>query len=152
MTVPMHPNQVDHRPRTGDPVEIKQRVRDVMVAMSQGRVGPLFDAMAEDVTWRWMGVDQWSRTFEGKQAVVDTLFAGATDALDPSSSVEVLAIHADGDVVVVEHSGRNELPDGRRYDNNYCWVLRFRSGLIREVREYMDTQLVTDTFGAEATT
>jgi hypothetical protein len=34
--------------------------------MSQGRVGPLFDAMVENVTWRWMGVGQWSRTFEGK--------------------------------------------------------------------------------------
>jgi ketosteroid isomerase-like protein len=29
---------------------------------------------------------------------------------------------------------------------NYCWVLTFRDGLIREVREYMDTQLVTETF------
>jgi hypothetical protein len=44
-----------------------------MSSMSQGRVGPLFDAMAEDVTWRWMGVSQWSRTFEGKQLVMDTL-------------------------------------------------------------------------------
>ena len=58
-------------------------------------------------------------------------------------------IHADGDVVVVEHSGRNELPDGRRYDNNYCWIFRFQDDLITEVREYMDTQLVTETFGTE---
>jgi hypothetical protein len=28
----------------------EQRVREVMVAMSPGRVGPLFEAMAEDVT------------------------------------------------------------------------------------------------------
>jgi uncharacterized protein len=51
--------------------------------------------------------------------------------------------------VVVEHSGRNELADGRRYDNNCCWVLRFQDELIREVREYMDTQLVTETFGPD---
>ena len=51
--------------------------------------------------------------------------------------------------MVVEHSGRNELPDGRRYDNNYCWVFRFEEGSIQEVREYMDTQLVTETFGAD---
>jgi hypothetical protein len=30
-------------------------MRDIMSSMSQGRVGPLFDAMAEDVSWRWMG-------------------------------------------------------------------------------------------------
>jgi uncharacterized protein len=127
----------------------KQRVEDVMGAMSQGRVAPLFEAMAEDVTWRWMGVDQWSRTFEGKQIVVDKLFGGAAETLAPSSSIEVRCVHGDGDCVVVEHSGRNELSDGRRYDNNYCWVLRFQDGLIQEVREYMDTQLVTETFGAD---
>jgi ketosteroid isomerase-like protein len=122
-----------------------------MGAMSQGRVAPLLDAMAVDVTWRWMGVNQWSRTFEGKQLVIDKLFGGATETLDPSSSTEVRRIHADGDSVVVEHSGRNKLPDGRRYDNNYCWILRFQNGLIQEVREYMDTQLVTETGGADGT-
>jgi ketosteroid isomerase-like protein len=126
------------------------RAQEVMDAMSQGRVGLLFDAMADDVTWRWMGVGQWSRTFEGKQIIVEKLFGGAAETLDPSSSVEVHHIHADGDCVVVEHSGRNVLPDGRRYDNNYCWVFRFEAGLIQEVREYMDTQLVTETFGADA--
>jgi hypothetical protein len=34
----------------------------------------------------------------------------------------VRRIHADCDCVVV-HSGRNEMPDDRRHDNNYCWVL-----------------------------
>jgi uncharacterized protein len=129
----------------------KQRVQEAMDAMSHGRVAPLLEAMAEEVTWRWMGVDQWSRTFEGKQLVVDKLFGGATDTLGPSSSIEVHHVHADGDCVVVEHSGRNELPDGRRYDNNYCWILRFQGALIREVREYMDTQLVTETFGPDGT-
>jgi ketosteroid isomerase-like protein len=127
----------------------KERMRDIMSSMSQGRVGPLFDAMAEDVSWRWMGVSQWSRTFEGKQLVVDTLFGGARETLSPSSSVEVHCIHGDGDFVVIEHSGRNELAVGRRYDNNYCWVFRFQDGLIQEVREYMDTQLVTETFGPD---
>jgi uncharacterized protein len=133
-------------------VDRRQRAREVMDAMSQGRIAPLIAAMAEDVTWQWMGVSQWSRTFEGKQLVVDTIFGGATETLDPSSSIEVRRIHADGDSVVVEHTGRNRLTDGRRYDNNYCWVFRFQNGLIQEVREYMDTQLVTETFGADDTT
>ncbi|MDT5029396.1 MAG: uncharacterized protein QOE61_5822 [Micromonosporaceae bacterium] len=80
-------------------------MRDIMSSMSQGRVGPLFDAMAEDVTWRWMGVSQWSRTFEGKQLVVDTLFGGAAvesdgDAVcggvDVSAGVEESALHGVG--------------------------------------------------------
>jgi ketosteroid isomerase-like protein len=130
-------------------MEHKERMREIMDAMSRGRVRPLFDAMADDVTWRWMGVNHWCRTFEGKQTVVDALFGGASETLGPSSSVEVHCIHADGDYVIVEHSGRNKMPDGRRYDNNYCWVFRFQDGRIAEVREYMDTQLVTDTFGPD---
>jgi ketosteroid isomerase-like protein len=117
--------------------------------MSEGHVAPLLELMADDVSWRWMGVDQWSRTFQGKPTVVNTLFAGATEDLPPSSRVEVSHVHADGDSVIVEHVGRNVLPDGRRYDNQYCWVLRFHDGFVQEVREYMDTQLVTATFGAD---
>jgi uncharacterized protein len=139
MAQPKSPRHDDHR----------ARVENIMGAMARGRVGPLFDAMADDVTWRWMGVKQWSRAFEGKQSVMDTLFGGASETLPPSSSVEVHCVHADGEFVVVEHSGRNELSDGRRYDNNYCWVFRFADGLIHEVREYMDTQLVTETFGPD---
>jgi uncharacterized protein len=52
--------------------------------------------------------------------------------------------------VVIEHRGRNATPDGRPYDNKYCWVCRFADGRLRELREYMDTQLVTETFGADA--
>jgi ketosteroid isomerase-like protein len=130
-------------------MDYKPRVQNIMDAMSRGQVAPLFDAMAEDVTWRWMGVSQWSRAFDGKQIIIEKLFGGETKTLGPSSRVEVRCIHADGDCVVVEHSGRNELPDGRRYDNNYCWVIRFKDGSIQEVREYMDTHLVTETFGTE---
>jgi uncharacterized protein len=137
------------QPESPPPVDYRALVENIMSAMAQGRVRPLFDAMAEDVRWRWMGVTQWSRSFEGKQSVVDSLFGGASDTLPPSSSVEVHGIHADDEFVVVEHTGRNELSDGRRYDNNYCWVFRFADGLIREVREYMDTQLVTETFGPD---
>lgn len=99
-----------------------------------------------------MGVQQWSRTFTGKQTVIDTLFGGQSDDLGPSSSVQVHGIHGDGDVVIVEHSGHNELGDGHRYDNNYCWVFEFRDSEIQRVREYMDTQLVTETFGPDETT
>lgn len=124
----------------------------IMRAMQDGRVAPFFEAMADDVTWRWMGTDQWSKTFVGKQAIIDTLFGGQQERLGPSSSIQVHHVHGDVDVVVVEHAGHNVLPDGRRYDNNYCWILSYQEGLIQEVREYMDTQLVTSTFGADPNT
>lgn len=127
----------------------KERVLPIMEAMAGGDLRPLFDAMSDDITWRWMGVSSWSRTFAGKRAVIDELFGGVADTLTDSFSVQVHSILADGDHVVVEHSGRNATPDGRQYNNNYCWVLRLRDGLIQELREYMDTQLVTETFAED---
>jgi ketosteroid isomerase-like protein len=85
-------------------MDAKQRVQTIMDAMANGDLRPLFDAMSDDVTWRWMGVTS---------------------------------------------TGHNTTPDGRRYENNYRWALTFEDDLIREVREYMDTQLVTETFAAD---
>jgi ketosteroid isomerase-like protein len=45
----------------------KQRVQSLMDALAGGDLQPLFDAMADDVTWRWMGVNQLSRTFVGSR-------------------------------------------------------------------------------------
>jgi len=37
--------------------------------------------------------------------------------------------------------------DGNRYDNTYCWVVRFREGALIELVEYMDTELVRAALG-----
>jgi len=134
---------------TVGPVDNRQHVKSIMEGMARADLHAFFDAMAEDISWRWMGVDKWSKTFVGKEAVVNDLFGGAVQALSDSFTVDVHQILADGDTVVVEHTGRNVTPDGRAYNNNYCWVFTFRAGLIREVHEYMDTQLVTDTFSTD---
>jgi ketosteroid isomerase-like protein len=49
---------------------------------------------------------------------------------------------AQGNVVVVEAQGDNAQHDGRRYDNTCCWVCTFEGDQLREVIEYMDTDLV----------
>ena len=130
-------------------MDSKQLIAGVMDALAKGDRHPLFDAMAEDVSWRWMGVKDWSRTFEGKDQVINGLFGGVDDSLDASdSTTNVRGIYGDGDVVVVEHSGENRTPDGRTYNNNYCWVIGMRGDKIHEVREYLDTLLVEQTFNA----
>jgi ketosteroid isomerase-like protein len=126
-------------------MENKQLVQTIMDALARAERQPLFDAMADEVSWRWMGVSSWSKTFQGKEQVVGQLFGGVEETLT-SFSVDVHHIVDDGEHVVVEHTGHNTTPDGRRYDNNYCWVFSIRNGLIQEIREYMDTQLVTETF------
>lgn len=124
---------------------LRSRMQAILDAMADDDLQPLFHAMADDIEWTWMGVDAWSRTFRGKAAVLGELFAGVEQSI-ATSSVDVHRILVDGEHVVVEHTGKSVTRDGRPYENRYCWVCRFREGALVELREYMDTQYVTDTF------
>jgi len=48
---------------------------------------------------------------------------------------------AEGDRVV-ECRGKVTTKSGKPYDNQYCWVCRLEGGKLKEVIEYMDTELV----------
>ncbi len=127
----------------------KQRMQDIFSEMKKGNLAPLIDAMAGDIEWSWMGTENWSHTFKGKESVVNELLAAVQATLTEPFDVVPHRFIADGDFVVIEHTGKNTTPDGRPYHNRYCWVCRFSNGKIRELREYMDTELVTKTFGTE---
>lgn len=54
-------------------------------------------------------------------------------------SVEITAVIAQGEHVVVEQAFRATLFNGRTYHNSYCFVFVVRDGQIHQMREYMDT-------------
>lgn len=54
-------------------------------------------------------------------------------------AIEFRGVYADGERVVVEEHMTATLADGRPYANDYCFVFELQDGLIRRVREYMDT-------------
>ncbi len=49
---------------------------------------------------------------------------------------------AEDDIVVAVLHGENRTLAGARYDNDYCWVCRMKSGRIVEVTEFADTALI----------
>ena len=55
-------------------------------------------------------------------------------------SIEFRGTYADRDVVIVEERMQATLANGGHYDNDYCFVFEMDDGLIKRVREYMDTQ------------
>jgi ketosteroid isomerase-like protein len=124
----------------------KKMMQFIFQELSTGNDEPFLDAMADDMQWTWMGSGQWSRTFKGKQAVLDELWSAVRTTLKPPYKVIAHRFIADEDYVAVEASGQNTTPDGKVYNNKYCWVCRISGGKLHELREYMDTQLVTDTF------
>jgi ketosteroid isomerase-like protein len=54
---------------------------------------------------------------------------------------------SEGDFVVVECHGRVATKAGKPYDNRYCYVCRLDGGKLRELTEYLDTELVATALG-----
>jgi ketosteroid isomerase-like protein len=56
-----------------------------------------------------------------------------------SVRAEIRGLHADRNTAVVEMRLISPLPNGARYENDYCFVFTARDGRIARMREYMDT-------------
>ncbi|GAB3908994.1 nuclear transport factor 2 family protein [Larkinella knui] len=124
----------------------KHLMETIFAQLALGNDQPFLEAMADDMQWTWMGSNQWSKTFAGKQSVVNDLWGAVKTSLRPPYKVSARRIIGDGDYVVVEAVGANTTPEGKLYNNRYCWVCFLREGKLRAINEYMDTELVTQTF------
>ena len=104
-------------------------------------------SLADDVKWVVTGQYSWSRTFTGKESVLNDLHGHVRSLLVDRARTIAHRFIADGDHVVVEARGNNLTKTGVRYDNEYCLVFRLESGKIREVREYCDSVLTEKALG-----
>jgi ketosteroid isomerase-like protein len=108
----------------------------------------LFTAsLAEDAKWVVTGQYSWSRTFTGKQSILNDLHGHVRSLLAERSRTIAHRFIADDDCVVVEAKGNNLTKAGARYDNDYCLVFRLENGKIKEVREYCDSILTEKALG-----
>jgi ketosteroid isomerase-like protein len=130
--------------------ENKQLLQDIFSATAQGDSRPLVEAMADDFRWTIAGNGRWSRSYDGKQAVLTELFAALRQRIEGRIKMVAQRILADGDFVVVEARGNNITKAGVPYNNSYCFVFRLTAGKLAEVTEYMDTELVTAALGDPA--
>jgi ketosteroid isomerase-like protein len=129
-------------------VENKQVIRQNFEQLAKGNGQALLDSLADDVQWTIIGTTVLSKTFDGKQAVLDELLAPFRAALvDGHIHIHVDNLLADGDYVVAQGHGEAMTRRGIPYNNTYCWVYRFAKGKIVAITEYLDTELVTRAFG-----
>lgn len=115
---------------------------------SANRSGTTFaDHLADDVRWIVTGQYSWSRTFEGRDAVLNGLMGHFRSLFDVRPRTVAYNFVAEGDTVVVEAKGDNVTRSGLRYDNDYCMVWRIEDGRIRQIKEYCDSALVEKVLG-----
>jgi len=114
----------------------------IFAGLAKGDGKPLVESMADDFSWTIIGTTKWSRTYDGKQAVRDELLGPLFSQFADRYTNEAVRFIAEDDHVVVECRGRVTTKAGSPYNNTYCWVCRIEDGKLRELTEYLDTELV----------
>ncbi len=129
-------------------VENKQLLQNIFSEISHGDARPFIEGLADDVQWTLIGSTNWSRTFEGKHAILTELLMPLGAKLANPIQLTAYRFIAEDDFVVVQARGTNNTTkDGKPYNNTYCFVFRLADGKIQEVTEYADTELVTSALG-----
>lgn len=126
--------------------ENKQIMQRVFDELARGNTPALIEALADDVEWHITGTTKFSKTYRGKATLMNELVGPLFSQLEGQFVMTADRFIADDNYVVVEARGKSTTKAGRPYNNKYCWVFRLEDGKVKEVTEYMDTQLVITTF------
>jgi ketosteroid isomerase-like protein len=125
--------------------ENKEVVRKMGEAKS---LDDMLATMAEDVRWTIQGATKYSHVMNGKKEIVDKLLHPIFSEMESMGSNHVDNVIAEGDYVVVQqHATGRKTKTGNPYNNSYCLVFKVIGGKIKEINEYLDTELVTKAFG-----
>jgi ketosteroid isomerase-like protein len=124
-------------------VENKRLMEGVFAELANGNGRPFMDLLGDDISWTVTGSGVWSRTYEGKQAVIDELMRPLFSQFADAYHNTATRIIAEDDHVVVECQGRVMTNSGQPYNQRYCYICRMTDGKVRELTEYLDTELVT---------
>jgi hypothetical protein len=115
----------------------------VMNALAEGDSRPFVNAMDERFAWIMRG-STWAGEWRGKESVRRDLLRPLLDQFETVYTNTPRRIFADGDFVIVECKGNVMTKTGKRYDNDYCFVIEMRNGKMIELTEYLDTALVNE--------
>ena len=127
----------------------KELLRHVYAEISKGNVQPLLDSLADDVEWTIIGSTALSGTSLGKQQVIDKLLKPIRARLADGPIVfQPERFIAEGEYVVMQATGRATALSGKPYNNTYCIVCRIVDGKVKEMVDYIDTELITSALGA----
>jgi ketosteroid isomerase-like protein len=128
--------------------ENKKLLQDIFTGLAAGDSKLFVEKMAANFRWHLTGSTGWSKGDDGKDTVLKELLAPLRSRIDGRIKTVPKRFIADGDLVAVEARGDNRTVKGEPYNNNYCFVFRLENGMLVEVTEYLDTELVTSALGA----
>ena len=130
-----------------DATQRKAIIRQAFADLGAGNGETLLGLLDDDVQWTIIGNTRFSGLFKGKADVLERLLAPLGGLLDGHLHITVDNVFAEGDYVAVQGRGESRTTAGGTYNNTYCWVYRWRGERIIALTEYLDTEVVTASFG-----
>jgi uncharacterized protein len=119
----------------------KEIAAELFARFTRSDIPGVLALMTDDVVWRIPGKKELSPAAGeyGKERI-GRLFPRMLSQLESGLQMTVLGSVAEGDSVAVEVESSGDLKNGRRYRQQYHFLVAFRDGKISAVREYLDTQ------------
>lgn len=113
----------------------------LMVALNDCDIPLVRELVHPDADWWVLGIGTMNR---------ETLITQLQAMLGSAKVAEtkIIGTTAEGGRVAVESQGNFEFEDGRVYRNSYHHLFVVEDGVIRHVREYLDTALTARVFGS----
>lgn len=117
-------------------------VRRIFSHLESGSGDKFFEHVADNVDWTVEGTHPLAGRYLSKGDFHAHTFARLNKILPGGTQLQVQSVLTDGDWAVVELRSHATAKSGMRFDNRYCWVIRFDDEVIAEVRAYLDSALV----------
>jgi ketosteroid isomerase-like protein len=124
----------------------RETIRQAFEAWQAG-TAPITDVFAPDMVWRIEGHSAVAGEYKGTQEFIDRVLAPFGERFstgEPFRPVNIRAVHADDDTVVVVWDGRGVANDGVPYANSYAWVMRLRDGKVVDGTAFFDSLSFND--------
>ena len=123
----------------------KRSAVELFARFSASDIPGVLDLMTDDVTWRVPGKPELSPVagIYNKDRL-KRLFGRMLAQLEGGLQMTVLGLLAEGNDVAVEVESQGDLRNGRKYRQQYHFLITFRDGKIAAVREYLDTHHAFD--------
>jgi ketosteroid isomerase-like protein len=111
-------------------------------ALNAGDVDFIVNSYAAEGCVQTMGNTLISGIFSKDQIAASA--GGIFEVFPQGLRFTVLGMVAEGDKVAVEARSEGRHVSGRIYSNDYHFLFEFRDGSVLRLKEYMDTERVTD--------
>jgi len=126
-------------------VDNKATAREFFARFSASDIEGALALMTDDATWLIPGKPERMATagLYSKERI-RKLFYTMLKQLESGLQITVKGMVAEGERVALEAESSGDLKNGRRYRQQYHFLIEFRDGKICAVREYLDTQHTYD--------